>query len=132
VAERLVARLLGAFAVLALVLASVGLYGVLGYAVTRRTAETAIRLALGATRGTVVRSVLRESIGIVAIGIGIGIPASLLLTRVLGSLLFGVTPSDPWLLAGAASCLLLVALAAAATPAWRASRVDPLVALRHE
>jgi predicted permease len=130
--ERLVARLLGAFAVLALVLASVGLYGVLGYSVARRTGEIGVRLALGATRGTVLRSILRESWILVAIGSVIGIPASIVVSRFVANLLYGVTPTDPSVLASAVACLLFVALAAALVPAWRASRVDPLVALRHE
>jgi ABC-type antimicrobial peptide transport system permease subunit len=125
-------RLLGAFAALALLLASAGLYGVLGYAVTRRTNEIGVRLALGATPGTVLWSVLRESCALVAIGVAIGVPAALALTRLLASQLYDVTPTDPWVLSGAAACLFIVALAAASQPAWRASRVDPLVALRYE
>jgi predicted permease len=132
VSERLVARLLSTFAALALVLASVGLYGVLGYSVARRTGEIGVRLALGATRGAVLRSVLGESWLLVAIGSAIGVPASIAGSRVLSTLLYGVTPSDPKVLAGAVSCLFLVALGTASLPAWRASRVDPLVALRHE
>jgi predicted permease len=132
VKERLMTRILGAFAALALLLASVGLYGVLGYAVTRRTNEIGIRMALGATRGTVLWSVLRESWMLVATGVAIGIPAALMLTRLLSSLLYGVTPTDPWVLGGAVACLFFVALVAASQPAWRALRVDPLVALRYE
>jgi putative ABC transport system permease protein len=132
VTERLVARLLGAFAVLALLLAAVGLYGVLGHIVARRIPEIGVRLALGATRGAVLRSVLRESWVAVAAGSAIGVPAAVLLSRVLETLLFGVSPWEPRVLGGAVSCLFLVASAAAALPAWRASRVEPLVALRHE
>lgn len=130
--ERLIAWLLGAFAVLALALAAVGLYGVLGYAVARRTSEIGLRLALGATRGAVLRSVLRQSAIVVAIGSAVGVPASLLLSRPLAGLLYGVTASDPVVLAGAVGCLFLTALMAAAVPAWRAARVDPMIALRHE
>jgi predicted permease len=132
VKERLMTRILAAFAALALLLASVGLYGVIGYAVTRRTSEIGIRLALGATRRTVLWSVLRESWGLVAVGVAIGLPAALALTRLLSALLYGVTPTDPWVLGGAVGSLLVVALAAAAQPAWRAVRIDPLVALRSE
>jgi predicted permease len=132
VRERLVARLLSAFAVLALVLASVGLYGVLGYAVARRTNEIGVRLALGAPRGTILRSVLRESWTVVAIGCAIGLPAAIFLSQLLASLLYGVTRSDPSVLTGVVASLFLVATMAAAAPAWRAFRVDPLVALRHE
>ena len=130
--ERLVARLITAFAVLALVLASVGLYGVLGYAVARRTSEIGVRLALGATRGAVVRSVLRESWMVVAIGSAVGLPAAIALSRLLETLLYGVSAWDARVAAGAVACMLVAATAAAALPAWRASRVEPLVALRHE
>jgi predicted permease len=132
VRERLVARLLGAFATLSLFLASVGLYGVLGYQVARRTGEIGLRLALGATRGAVLRSVLRQSSIVVAIGSAVGIPVAILSSRSLSSLLYGVTPFDARVLGGAVAALLGVATIAAALPAWRASRVDPLVALRHE
>jgi len=131
-AERFIARLLSAFAAVALVLASVGLYGVLGYTVARRTAEMGLRLALGATRGELLRSVLRQSLLVVCAGLAIGAPATLLLSGPLSGLLYGVAPSDPRILSGAMACLLLVGVAAAAVPAWRAARVDPLVALRHE
>lgn len=130
--ERLVASLLSAFALLALALAAVGLYGVLGYSVARRTSEIGLRLALGAPRGDVLRSVLGQSARVVVIGSAVGVPATMLLSRPLGGLLYGVTPSDPAVLAGAVGCLFLVAMMAAAVPAWRAARVDPLVALRHE
>ena len=130
VTERLVGRLLGAFAALALLLAAVGLYGVLGYAVARRTGEIGLRLALGAGRAAVLRGVLRESATLAAIGSAFGVPASLLLARALESLLFDVKPSNPAILTGCVVSLFAVALIAAAVPAWRASRVDPLEALR--
>jgi len=114
------------------VLASVGLYGVLGYAVARRTAEMGLRLALGATRGELLRSVLRQSLLVVGAGLAIGLPATSLLATPLRGLLYGVAPYDPRVLAGAVACLLAVGIAAAAVPALRAARVDPLVALRHE
>jgi putative ABC transport system permease protein len=132
VTERLVARLLGAFAVLALLLASVGLYGVLGHIVARRIPEIGVRLALGSTRGAVLRSVLRESGVAVAAGSAIGVPAAIALSRLVGTLLYGISPWDARVLAGAVACVLVAATAAAALPAWRASRVEPLVALRHE
>jgi predicted permease len=132
VTERLIARLLSAFAILALILAAVGLYGVLGYSVERRTGEIGLRLALGATRGGVLRSVLRQSAIVVAIGSSVGVAATQLLSRPLSGLLYGVTTSDPAVLALAAGSLFIVAMAAAAIPAWRAARVDPLVALRQE
>jgi len=132
VSERLIARLLSAFAVMALILAAIGLYGVLGYSIERRTGEIGLRLALGATRGGVLRSVLRQSGMVVAIGSSIGVSATQLLSRPLAWLLYGVTPSAPGVLAAAAACLFIVAMSAAAIPAWRAARVDPLVALRQE
>jgi len=100
--------------------------------VTRRTSEIGIRLALGAARGTVIWSVLRESWTLVAIGVAFGVPAALAFTRLFSSLLYGVTPADPWVLGAAVASLFIVALAAAVQPAWRAVRVDPLVALRYE
>jgi predicted permease len=130
--ERLVARLITTFAVLALVLASVGLYGVLGYSVARRTSEIGVRLALGATRGTVLRSVLRESWTVVFVGSAIGVPAAIVLSRVLAALLYGVSPWDAAVLTGAVASVFVGATVAAILPAWRASRVEPLVALRHE
>jgi predicted permease len=132
VKERLVTRILGFFAVLAVLLTSVGLYGVLAYSVTRRTSEFGIRIALGAPRRAVLWAVVRESWMLVATGVVMGVPAALSFTRPLSSLLFGVTPTDTWILSGAIVCLFAVAAVAAAQPAWRALRVDPVVALRHE
>ena len=132
VAERLVARLLVAFAALALLLAAVGLYGVLGHNVGRRMPEIGVRLALGATRGAVLRSVLRESWIAVAAGSIVGLPLAVLLSRSLEALLYQVSPWDARVLLAAVACVLLVATTAAAVPAWRASRVEPLAALRQE
>src|SRR4029079_18593967 len=132
VRERLVARILGAFAALSVFLASVGLYGVLGYGVAPRTSEFGLRLALGATRGGVLRSVLRQSAIVVVIGSAAGIPAALLSSRSIASLLYDVTALELRVLGGAVAPPFEVAMLAAALPAWRASRVDPLVALRHE
>jgi predicted permease len=130
--ERLVAQLLGAFAALALVLAAVGLYGVLGYAVARRTPEIGVRLALGASRGAVLRDVLNESWVLTALGAAIGVPAAIVLSRFLETLLYSITPWDPRLIALTLTGLFVVATGSAALPAWRASRIDPLTALRHE
>lgn len=132
VRERLIARVLGAFALLAVALAAAGLYGVLAYSVTRRTGEIGIRFALGATRGAVLWPVLTESAKLVALGVAIGIPAALALTRFLANVLYGVSPTDVRVLGGVVLLLFAVAMAAASIPAWRASRVDPLVALRYE
>jgi predicted permease len=132
VEERLIARVLGVFAFLALVLAAAGLYGVLAYSTTRRTAEIGIRLALGATRGAVLWPIVAESAKLATAGIAIGVPAALALTRLLSNLLYGVAPTDARVLGAVVLCLLAVALIAALVPAWRASRVNPLVALRYE
>lgn len=132
VRERLIARVLGVFALLATVLAGAGLYGVLAYSITRRTTEIGVRLALGAPRRTVLWSVLGESTKLVAVGVAIGLPATLALTRLLTSVLYGVSPTDGGVLAGVVLSLFVVALASGAIPAWRAARVNPLVALRYE
>jgi predicted permease len=132
VEERLIARVLGMFALLAVALAAAGLYGVLAYNTARRTGEIGIRLALGATRGAVLWPVLAESAKLAALGIAIGVPAALALTRLLSNLLYGVAPTDPRVLGAVVLCLFCVALIAALVPAWRASRVNPLVALRYE
>jgi len=130
--ERLIARVLGVFALLAVALATAGLYGVLAYNTARRTSEIGIRLALGATRGAVLWPVLAESAKLAALGIAMGVPAALAVTRLLSNLLYGVASTDPRVLGAVVLCLFCVALIAALVPAWRASRVNPLVALRYE
>jgi predicted permease len=130
--ERLVARLSGFFALLALVLACVGLYGLLSYEVSRRTREIGIRMALGAHQGNVMKLVLRQGIVLAIVGAAVGIGAALGVTRYLANMLYNVRASDPTTLAGVAILLVLVALAACYIPARRAMRVDPIVALRHE
>jgi ABC-type antimicrobial peptide transport system permease subunit len=124
--------LIGSFAALALILAVVGLYGLIAHMVLQRTREIGIRVALGAQRRDIMRIVLRQGIQPTLAGVGIGVIAGLALTRLLSSLLYGVTPRD-WLTFLAVTILLLVvALAACAIPARRAMRVDPIVALRYE
>ena len=130
--KRLSAQLIGIFAGLALVLAAIGIYGVLSFSVSQRTHEIGVRVAVGAEPGVVLRMVVRQAAALAAVGIAVGIAASLGLTRVLENLLFGVSATEPWVYAGSAAALLLVAMVAAAAPAWRAARVDPLVALREE
>ena len=122
--------LLAATAALALLLSAVGIYGVLSYVVAQRRSEIGIRMALGARTGAVQAMVVRQSLDVAAIGLIVGLVAALATTRLLSTLLFGVTPTDP--LALAAATLLLLALAAIASygPARRASRVDPAEALR--
>jgi len=130
--ERLMTRVLTGFAALALLLALAGLYGVLGYTVTRRTHEIGIRLALGAPRGSVLWAVLRESALLVTLGVSIGVPAAVTIARLLSSWFYGVTPTDSLVLGATVTCLFAIAVVACSMPAWRAMRTDPLIALRAE
>jgi ABC-type antimicrobial peptide transport system permease subunit len=129
---RLIAQLLGLFAGLALVLAAIGTYGVLAYMVTERRREIGIRMALGADQGTVVGDVMRQGLGLAGVGIVLGVIAALGLGRLVASLLFGVQASDPITLGAVIGTIALVAGLASGLPAWRASRVDPTIALRSE
>jgi putative ABC transport system permease protein len=124
--------LLSAFAALALLLAAVGIYGVISYSVVQRTKEIGIRMALGADRGDVLRLVTGEGLRLGAMGVVAGLLGAAASTRVLASLLFEVRPTDAATYASAAGFLVLVALAASAVPAWRATRVAPVSALRAE
>jgi predicted permease len=130
--ERLVARLLGLFAVLGLLLACIGLYGLLSYEVERRTREIGIRTALGAQRSTIWSMIVRHGIALVAVGAIAGCGAAFGVTRLLASLLYNVRPSDPVTFALTAGLLLLVGILACSLPARRATRVDPMAALRCE
>ncbi|HZX95916.1 MAG TPA: ABC transporter permease [Myxococcales bacterium] len=130
--RRLNLLLLGMFAALALLLASVGIYGVMSYSVAQRTREIGIRMALGAERGAVLRLVVSEGARLALAGIAIGVVGALALTRVMGSMLYGVSAADPATYAALAAALALVAVAASWLPAQRAVRVDPAVALRAE
>jgi predicted permease len=132
VGERILAQFCAAFGLLATLLAAVGLYGVMAWSVARRTREIGIRMALGAERARLIRMVLREVAQLTVIGIAIGVPAALGLSRLVRSQLYGITPSDPLTYAGAVALIALVASLAGFLPARRASRVDPLVALRYE
>jgi predicted permease len=131
-ARRLSMILLSGFAALALVLACVGIYGVISYLVEQRTREIGVRVALGAQRSEVMRLILGQGAGMVMIGVAIGSVAALALTRLMARQLFGVTSYDPLTFAGVAGLIMLVATAACYVPARRATRVDPVVALRSE
>jgi ABC-type antimicrobial peptide transport system permease subunit len=124
--------LLGSFAVLALVLASVGIYGVMSYSVGQRTREIGIRMALGAGQKDVLEMIISQGAALTGIGILIGLPIALGLTRVLKGLLFHIGAADPITYATVALLLVLVVLAACYLPARRATKVDPMVALRYE
>ena len=126
VRERMLAHLSGFFGGLALLLTCIGLYGVMAYAVTRRTQEIGVRIALGAPRSDVVRMVLRESLTVAACGLAIGIPLTLGLSRLTASFLFGVEPNDPVVLAAAIASMVTVCALAGYIPARRAAQVDPM------
>jgi predicted permease len=130
--ERLIARLAAFFGLLALVLACIGLYGLLSYEVTRRTREIGIRMALGAQPGSVMKLVIRQGLGLAIFGAGVGVGVALGVTRYLGSMLYDVRAGDPWTMTAVVLLLLFVALVACYIPARRAMRVDPMVALRYE
>jgi putative ABC transport system permease protein len=127
---RFTASLLAALAIAALVLAIIGIYGAISYAVTERTREVGIRLALGADRGDILRLVLARGAVLAGAGIAIGIACALALTRLLGTLLYHVSATDPFIFAAGAASFLLVALAASYIPARRATRIDPVETLR--
>ncbi len=130
--ERLLASIASAFAVLALLLAGVGLYGMMSYLVERRRSEIGIRMALGAGASNVRGLILRDALVVSVLGLAVGLVATAALSRLLGKLIFGVRPGDPATLAAAAAVLLVTALAAGLGPAVRASRLDPMRALREE
>ena len=132
VIERLVAQVSAWFGTLALLMAAVGLYGVLAFSVARRRREIGLRIAVGANPGTIERLLLKESLVLVAVGLALGIPLAAAITRFVSSMLFGLTPHDPASIGIAGAAVTLVTIAAAYVPARSASRTDPLVALRDE
>jgi putative ABC transport system permease protein len=117
------------FAVVALVLGAIGIYSVMAYSVSQREREIGVRVALGASRGKVMGDVLRQALGLAAVGIVLGSAVAWALTRVLAGLFLGVSPHDPNVFIGAAAVFAVVALAAASVPAFRTTRVNPVVAL---
>jgi predicted permease len=129
---RFSAALLAAFAIVALLMSAVGIYGVMAYAVARRRQEIGVRMALGASRGDVLSGVLRQGMAMALAGAVIGVAGGLILSRLMGTLLYGVKPSDPLTFAGAAALLTIVALTACYVPARHATLVDPMTALRYE
>ena len=132
VQERLIAALSGFFGSLAIVLASIGLYGVMAHTARRRTAEIGIRMALGARVADVVWMVARETLLMVLAGITIGLPATMALTHFVSKLLFGLPPNDPPTLIAATALLAIAAILAGYLPARRVAHVDPMIALRYE
>jgi ABC-type antimicrobial peptide transport system permease subunit len=129
---RVLATLLTVFSGIALTLAAVGVFGLLSFLVARRTPEMGIRIALGASPTTLVRTIVRDALGLVVIGLAIGLGGALALARTLESELFNVVPTDPVTFTGVALMLGAAGLLASLLPAWRAAAVDPLVALRSE
>jgi putative ABC transport system permease protein len=130
--RRLSMEMVGLFALTALLLAALGIYGVISYMVSERTHEIGIRLALGAQRRNILRMVMRLGLELAVAGAAVGLVASLIVSRLMGGVLYGVRPTDPLTFAGVVLLLIGVALLACYIPARRAIRVDPLVALRHE
>ncbi len=126
------AKLCSAFAVLALIVACVGLYGTVSYDVSRRTIEVGIRMALGARPGTVVQMILRDVVVLTAVGLAAGISVALLTSKLIGSFLYGTKSNDPLSLTLAVITLFSAALVAGYIPAWKASRISPMTAIRHE
>jgi putative ABC transport system permease protein len=132
VRPRFLSLLLGSFSVIALLLAAVGIYGVMAYSVSQRTQEIGVRVALGATTKNVLSMVIGQGLKLTVVGLAVGLTGSFLLSRVMASLLFEISPTDPLTFAIVGVGLAAVALLACFVPARRAAKVDPMVALRYE
>jgi len=132
VRPRFLSLLLGSFSVIALLLAAVGIYGVMAYSVSQRTQEIGVRVALGATTRNVLSMVIGQGLKLTVVGLAVGLTGSFLLSRVMASLLFEISPTDPLTFAMVGIGLAAVALLACFVPARRAAKVDPMVALRYE
>ena len=130
--ERMGSVVTSAFGILALGLACFGLYGVMSYAVSRRTSEIGVRMALGARPGNVLWAILKEALVLIALGLAAGVPLVVFVSRSIAALLYGIQPNDPVTLLSTIAILAGVTVFAALWPAWRASRVNPVAALRHE
>ena len=130
--QRFAMTMLGGFAGFAMILAAIGIYGVMSFLVTQGTADIAIRMALGARRASILSLVFKQGMRLALLGIVVGLVGALGLTRMMSSLLFGVTPTDPFTFFSVLALLLCVALSACLFPAGRAMRIDPMVALRTE
>jgi ABC-type antimicrobial peptide transport system permease subunit len=130
--QRFSTTMLGAFAVFALLLAAIGLYGVMSHLVTQSTRDIGVLVALGARPGNIIRLVVQQGMGLAGVGIVVGLVGAVALTRVMTSLLFGVSTTDALTFGTVPALLAVVAFAATIIPAWRATRVDPMVALREE
>jgi putative ABC transport system permease protein len=124
--------LLGSFAALALILSAIGVYGTIAYSLSRRTRELGVRSAIGATRSNLLAMIMKEGLWLILAGVAGGIALSLLLTRAMSGLLFGITAADPITMVTSAAVLISVAAASCFIPAWRASRTHPVIALRAE
>jgi putative ABC transport system permease protein len=130
--QRFAMILLTLFAGIALIVATIGIYGLLQYSTTQQTRDIGIRMALGATRIDILRAILTHGLILTFVGIAIGLAGAVALTRVLASLLYGMTATDPLTLGGASVLFAIIALVASYVPARRASRIDPAIALRYE